>query len=58
MYEVEHIAAGDILRAEVAAATSLGQSMASYMAAGELVPDGVILDVVMPRVLAAADLTG
>ena len=58
MYGVEHIAAGDILRAEVAAGTPLGVSMASYMSAGELVPDEVILDVVMARVLAAADSTG
>ena len=58
IYEVTHIAAGDILRAEVAAGTPLGQRMASYMKAGELVPDDVILGVVMPRLLAAADSTG
>jgi adenylate kinase len=57
-YDVEHIAAGDILRAEVAAGTPLGRDMASYMQAGELVPDDVILGVVMPRVLAAADASG
>ena len=57
-YDVEHIAAGDILRAEVAAGTPLGHDMASYMRAGELVPDDVILDVVMPRVLAAAEASG
>lgn len=58
MYEVEHIAAGDILRAEVAAGTPLGHDMATYMTAGELVPDEVILDILMPRILAAADSTG
>ena len=57
-YDVEHIAAGDILRAEVAAGTSLGHSMATYMTAGELVPDEVILDILMPRILAAAESTG
>jgi adenylate kinase len=58
MYEVEHIAAGNILRAEVAAGSPLGQSMATYMTAGELVPDEMILDILMPRILAAAESTG
>ena len=57
-YDVEHIAAGDILRSEVAAGTQLGQGIASYMSAGELVPDEVILEVVMPRMLAAAESSG
>lgn len=57
-YGVEHIAAGDILRAEVAEGTELGAQVSSYMQAGELVPDQVILEVVMPRVLAAAESAG
>jgi adenylate kinase len=57
-YGVEHIAAGDILRAEVAAGSALGKEMSTYMRAGELVPDDVIHDVVMPRLLAAAESTG
>jgi len=57
-YGVEHIAAGDILRAEVAAETELGNQIASYIRAGELVPDEVIIDVVVPRVLAAAQSNG
>jgi adenylate kinase len=58
LYAVEHIAAGDILRAEVAAGTALGREMARYMSAGELVPDDVLLGVIMPRVFAAAALSG
>lgn len=57
-YDVEHIAAGDILRAEVAAATELGRQIAGYIAAGELVPDDTILDVVVPRIIAAAKANG
>jgi adenylate kinase len=57
-YAVEHIAAGDILRAEVAAATELGRQIARYISTGELVPDDVILDVVVPKVLAAATADG
>ena len=57
-YAVEHIAAGDILRAEVAAETDLGRQVAGYISAGELVPDDVILDVVVPKILAAAEADG
>lgn len=57
-YRVEHIAPGDTLRAEVAADTELGRQIAGYVAAGELVPDDVIIDVVVPRVLAAAAAGG
>jgi len=58
MYGVAHIAAGDILRAEVADGTVLGRRVAAYLKAGELVPDDIILDMVMPRVQAAAESTG
>src|SRR5664279_798034 len=58
LFGVEHIAAGDILRAEVAAGTTLGGVIAGYMSAGELVPDDVLLDVIMPRVFAAAASSG
>ncbi|MDQ2749042.1 MAG: adenylate kinase [Actinomycetota bacterium] len=57
-YSVEHIAAGDILRAEVAAETALGRQIGGYISAGALVPDQVILDVVVPKVLAAAKTDG
>lgn len=55
---LEHIAAGDLLRAEVAAQTPLGRQVASLMARGELVPDVVILSLLMPRVLEAAEGRG
>jgi adenylate kinase len=51
---LEHIAAGDLLRAEVEAQTPLGRQVADYMRRGDLVPDVVILSLLMPRVLAAA----
>jgi adenylate kinase len=53
-----HIAAGDLLRAEVAAGTPLGQDVKSYLDSGELVPDALILDLVLPKVLAAAADSG
>lgn len=51
---LEHIAAGDILRAEVDAGTELGREVADLMRRGELVPDRIILNLVIPRVLSAA----
>lgn len=55
---LEHIAAGDLLRAEVDGQTPLGQQVSGYMQRGDLVPDAVILSMLMPRVLAAADAEG
>lgn len=47
-----HLSAGDMLRAERSAETELGDRVASYMDAGALVPDGLILDAVLARVQA------
>jgi adenylate kinase len=55
---LEHLAAGDLLRAEVATNTPLGKRIAEIMQRGDLVPDAVILALLMPRVLAAADGNG
>jgi adenylate kinase len=55
---IEHLAAGDLLRAEVATGTPLGKRVADMMASGDLVPDAVIISLLMPRVLAANDANG
>jgi len=55
---LEHIAAGDLLRAEVNAETPLGRRVSEFMQRGDLVPDAVILSLLMPKVLAAADAKG
>jgi adenylate kinase len=46
----EHIAAGDLLRAEVAAGSDLGRHVAGLMARGDLVPDEIITQLVLPAV--------
>ncbi len=51
---VRHIATGDLLRAEVKEGTPLGKSVADYLDRGQLVPDQLILDLVMPKLLAAS----
>jgi adenylate kinase len=48
-----HIAAGDLLRAEVAADTPLGAKAREYMDHGELVPDELMIDLLMPVVIEA-----
>ncbi len=41
-----HLATGDLLRAQVAAATPLGQEAKRFMDAGELVPDAVVIGMI------------
>lgn len=55
---LEHLAAGDLLRAEVTGATPLGKRVESIMQKGDLVPDAVIISLLMPRVLAASEANG
>jgi adenylate kinase len=54
---VDHIAAGDLLRAEVAEGTPLGVQVTD-MVDRELVPDVVVLGLLLPRVLSAAAAGG
>lgn len=56
--KLEHIAAGDLLRAEVESGTEIGQRAAALMARGDLVPDDLIISLVMPKVVAAAHANG
>lgn len=55
---IEHLAAGDLLRAEVENRTPLGRQVEEIMQSGDLVPDAVILSLLMPRVLAASEANG
>jgi adenylate kinase len=49
-FGVPHIATGDILRAQVAEGTELGDEAKRYMDAGELVPDEVIVGMITDRI--------
>jgi adenylate kinase len=53
-FQIPHISTGDILRAAVQDQTDLGLQAKSYMDAGDLVPDTLILDLIRDR-LAQAD---
>ncbi|MDR1313372.1 MAG: adenylate kinase [Deltaproteobacteria bacterium] len=48
-FQVPHISTGDILRRNLAEGTPLGLKAKGYMEAGELVPDGLVLDLVAER---------
>ena len=48
-YGVAHISTGDLLRAAVKAQSPLGKKAKSYMDAGKLVPDDLVIDLVKER---------
>ncbi|TAK05455.1 MAG: adenylate kinase [Candidatus Manganitrophaceae bacterium] len=48
-YRVPHIATGDILRAAMANKTPVGLEAKSYIDAGKLVPDDVIINIIRER---------
>jgi adenylate kinase len=48
-YGLAHIATGDMLRAAIAAATPLGIRVKPIYDAGELVPDGVMIELIRER---------
>jgi adenylate kinase len=49
-FGLPHISTGDILRAQVAEGTELGQKAQRYMDAGELVPDDIIVGMIRDRI--------
>lgn len=53
-----HLSTGDLLRAEVAAGTPLGQEAEAVMARGELVSDGLVLAIVRSRLERQAESGG
>ena len=54
----EHIAAGDLLRAEAQSGSGLAREIAGYQVRGDLVPDQIVLGVLTPAIIAAADRGG
>lgn len=43
-YGLQHVSTGEILRDEIETNTELGKLADSYMSKGELVPDGIVID--------------
>jgi adenylate kinase len=57
-FGIAHISSGDLLRQHVKDQTSLGQTIKSYVSNGDLVPDGVVMDMLRKPVVAAAAAGG
>ena len=49
-YGIPHISTGDIFRANIKEGTELGKKAKSYMDAGGLVPDELVMDLVVDRI--------
>ena len=49
-FNLTHLSTGDMLRAEIAAGTELGNRMNSIMSKGELVPDEVVIELIARKI--------
>jgi len=49
-FNLTHLSTGDMLRAEIAAGTELGNRMSSIMSKGELVPDEVVIELIARKI--------
>ena len=57
-YNFIHLSTGDLLRAEIAAGTSLGIQAKQNMDKGELVPDSVVIGMIGNKVKSNPDAKG
>jgi adenylate kinase len=49
-FNLLHLSTGDMLRAEIAAGTKLGEKMSLIMSKGELVPDEVVIEMIAYKI--------
>ena len=57
-FGIAHISSGDLLRQHVKDQTTIGQTIKTYVDAGDLVPDAVVMDMLRKPVVAAAEAGG
>jgi adenylate kinase len=57
-FGIAHISSGDLLRQHVRESTTLGETIRSYVDHGDLVPDGVVMDMLRKPVVAASETGG
>jgi adenylate kinase len=57
-FGIAHISSGDLLRQHVKDQTTIGQTIKTYVDAGDLVPDSVVMDMLRKPVVAAAEAGG
>lgn len=57
-YNLYHLSTGDMLRAEIASGTALGNRVKGLMDRGELVPDEVVVEMIASRIDAGKSKSG
>lgn len=57
-YRISHLASGELLRREVAAGTETGRTVAGYLERGDLAPEEVVLELLLPAIVGAARAGG
>jgi adenylate kinase len=57
-FGLAHISSGDLLRQHVREQTSLGRQIKSYVDKGDLVPNGLVMDMLRKPVVAASEASG
>lgn len=57
-FGVKHISSGDLLRRHVDEETGIGRKVAAYLAAGDLVPDGIVMDILRKPIVGASAAGG
>jgi adenylate kinase len=52
-FDLTHISSGDLLRKHIADGTATGRLVSAYVRRGDLVPDGIVMDILYKPVMAA-----
>ena len=57
-YNINHISTGEVIRGEIARGTELGKSMQSYIEAGQLAPDSIVIGMIRNYMVEHKDAAG
>ena len=57
-YNINHISTGEVIRQEIARSTELGRSMQSYIEAGQLAPDSIVIGMIRNYMAEHQDAVG
>ena len=57
-FGLNHISTGEVIRAEIASGSELGQRMKSYIDRGELAPDSLVIDIIVDYLDSHRDAAG
>ena len=57
-YNINHISTGEVIRQEIARGTELGRSMQSYIEAGQLAPDSIVIGMIRNYMAEHKDAAG